>query len=98
MSESFDLLIRGGTIVDGSGAPGRAGDVAIRGGRVAALGEVKGSATSQPLTPGPQRRPARLAAPISVGVRMSLRARVSRGNPREGSYLCFWTSTMSPML
>jgi N-acyl-D-aspartate/D-glutamate deacylase len=44
MSESFDLLIRGGTILDGSGAPGRAGDLGIRAGRVAALGEVSGSA------------------------------------------------------
>src|SRR5262245_21647970 len=44
MGESFDLLIRGGTIVDGSGAPRRAGDVAIRGGRVAKLGDVPGGA------------------------------------------------------
>jgi len=44
MSERYDLWIRGGTLYDGSGAPGRPGDVAIRRGRIAALGEVRGSA------------------------------------------------------
>jgi len=44
MSERYELWIRGGTLYDGSGAPGRPGDVAIRGGRIAALGEVRGSA------------------------------------------------------
>ncbi|MCA9770920.1 MAG: amidohydrolase family protein [Myxococcales bacterium] len=33
-----DLVIRGGTIVDGSGAPGFTGDVAIDGGQIAAVG------------------------------------------------------------
>jgi N-acyl-D-amino-acid deacylase len=35
---AFSLLIRGGTVVDGSGAPGRPADVALDGDRVAAIG------------------------------------------------------------
>jgi N-acyl-D-amino-acid deacylase len=35
---TFDLLIRGGTVFDGSGTPGRPLDLAIRDGRLAALG------------------------------------------------------------
>jgi N-acyl-D-aspartate/D-glutamate deacylase len=34
-----DLVIRGGTVIDGSGAPQRAADVAIDGGQIAAVGE-----------------------------------------------------------
>ncbi|HVH17770.1 MAG TPA: amidohydrolase family protein [Myxococcota bacterium] len=44
MSESFDLLIRGGMLVDGTGAPAIAGDLAIRDGRIAEMGRVRGSA------------------------------------------------------
>jgi N-acyl-D-amino-acid deacylase len=33
-----DLLIRGGTLIDGSGRPGEIGDIAVRDGRIAAMG------------------------------------------------------------
>src|SRR5438128_1973302 len=37
-----DLLIRGGTIYDGRGGPAFAGDVAIRGDRIVAVGSLRG--------------------------------------------------------
>ena len=40
----FDLVLRGGTIVDGSGGPPRAGDVGVRDGAVVAVGTVDGRA------------------------------------------------------
>jgi N-acyl-D-amino-acid deacylase len=37
----FDVLIKGGTIYDGTGAPGRIADVAIRGDRIVGVGDLK---------------------------------------------------------
>jgi N-acyl-D-amino-acid deacylase len=54
----YDVVIRGGTIVDGTGAPGRPGDVAIRGDSIVALGSVSGAgrrtidATGKVVAPG----------------------------------------------
>ncbi|MBA3638054.1 MAG: D-aminoacylase [Acidobacteria bacterium] len=39
----FDVIIRGGTVYDGTGAPGRRLDVGIRGDRIAAVGDLTSS-------------------------------------------------------
>src|SRR5499426_462395 len=56
---AWSLLIRGGTVVDGSGSPGQAADVAIEGERIAAVGPRLGGqaervidAAGQTVSPG----------------------------------------------
>ncbi|MEP2550740.1 MAG: hypothetical protein ABJH26_05540, partial [Marinomonas sp.] len=54
----YDLVIRGGTIVDGTGAPPVKADLAVNSGKVAAIGDVEGEgaeeidATGRIVTPG----------------------------------------------
>ncbi len=56
---ALDVLIRSGTVIDGSGAPARRADVGVREGRVAEVGEIDGAdaaetidATGRLVTPG----------------------------------------------
>ena len=46
---AYDLVIRGGTVIDGSGAPGREADVAVKDGRIAAVGHIAGSGVEEAL-------------------------------------------------
>lgn len=55
----FDYIIRGANIIDGSGGPAYTADLAIDGGRIAAVGELDGAgaarvieARGRCLTPG----------------------------------------------
>jgi N-acyl-D-amino-acid deacylase len=45
--QTFDVVITGGTVVDGSGGPARSVDVGIRGGRIAAIGDLKSAARTR---------------------------------------------------
>jgi N-acyl-D-aspartate/D-glutamate deacylase len=56
---AHDLLITGGTVVDGTGAPGRLADVAVDGDRITAVGDLSGAtahrvidATGKIVSPG----------------------------------------------
>src|SRR5436305_9068308 len=40
-AEPFDVLIRNGTVYDGTGGPPRKADVALRGDQIAAVGDLK---------------------------------------------------------
>ncbi len=40
----YDLIVKNGMIIDGSGIPGFRGDVAISGGRIVGIGQVSGEA------------------------------------------------------
>ena len=40
-------MIRGGTLYDGSGSPGVVGDLAVKGGRIVAMGHVSGHGTRE---------------------------------------------------
>ncbi len=44
---TYDLLISGGRVIDGTGAPARKADVALSGDRIAAIGDLRGAAAKQ---------------------------------------------------
>jgi N-acyl-D-amino-acid deacylase len=41
---TYDIIIRGGTVIDGTGAPGRVADIGIEGNRITAIGTLDGNA------------------------------------------------------
>lgn len=48
----YDLIIRGGLVIDGTGAAGRHADVAVTGDRIAAIGDLAGAAAIRELDAG----------------------------------------------
>src|SRR5687768_9732850 len=43
----FDLILAGGSVIDGTGAPARTADVGIRNGRIAAIGNLSGASARE---------------------------------------------------
>ncbi len=48
---TYDLIVRGGNVVDGTGLPRRRVDVGVVDGRVAALTRLDGADAARPSTP-----------------------------------------------
>src|SRR5579862_8360319 len=47
MAHEFDTVIRGGTVADGTGAEIRQADVAVKNGKIAAVGRFSGSGSEE---------------------------------------------------
>ena len=47
MTQQLDLAIRGGNLVDGTGAASRPGDLGVKDGKIVAIGEVSGQAVQE---------------------------------------------------
>jgi dihydroorotase/N-acyl-D-amino-acid deacylase len=52
LAQNYDLLIRNGRIVDGTGSPWYASDIAIRDGHIAAIGRLDGATARQTIDAG----------------------------------------------
>lgn len=70
----YDLVIRDGFVVDGSGAPGREADVAILGGKIAKIGDISGAGAEEVDAKG------RLVAPGFVDIHTHYDGQVTWGD------------------
>src|SRR5262249_7361986 len=66
----LDVLIRGGTVVDGTGAPARIADVGIRDGRIVSLGATREGAAETLDAGGPLVTPGTVAPHTHYGAQL----------------------------
>jgi N-acyl-D-amino-acid deacylase len=80
--QSFDTLIVGGRLMDGSGNPWRRADVGIRGERIVAVGRLAGSAATTVIDAGD-----RIVAPGFIDVHSHALSNITNANLREARAL-----------
>ena len=86
---SYDVIIRGGTVVDGTGAAPRTADVAVADGVIVEVGRVERYGAAAPSTPtgSPSHRDSSTSTPTSTarppGIRTSRRRAGTASPPRS---------------
>ena len=76
---TFDILLHGGTLYDGSGRHGERGDIAIAEGHIAAIGKVSGRAQrAVDVWDSPSRRALSISRPIPISRCRSIQRRKAR--------------------
>lgn len=83
----YDLVIRNGRVVDGTGAAAARADVAVKGGRIAAVGKVEGTAARTIDAAG------RVVAPGFIDVHTHIEGGIER-NPRADNFLLDGVTTV----
>ena len=78
---AYDLLVKNGLIVDGSGMPAFRGDVGVKDGKIAEIGKLSEPGRRRPSTPmAAPSRPA-LSTIIAITTRRSPGTRCARSRP-----------------
>ena len=85
---SYDLVIKNGVVIDGSGMPRYRGDVGVIGGRIAAIGRIRESAREVIDADG------QVVAPGFVDGHTHMTAAAQALTPADIETLASWLSTL----
>ncbi|HUG71167.1 MAG TPA: hypothetical protein VMM76_25685 [Pirellulaceae bacterium] len=107
-AQTYDTIIRGGTLYDGTGSPGVTADIAIQGDSIAAVGNLSGAnatqqidATGLAVSPGFKGELGQARRGDSKGRRCSGRQwAMAMGNGMGNGDIALWAAktTMTPIL
>jgi len=87
LAADYDLVIRNARLIDGTGAPAVTADVAVKGGKIVAVGKVDGTATRTIDAGG------RVVAPGFIDVHTHVEGNIER-NPRADNFLLDGVTTV----